>query len=175
MFFVDSYISCSFYLSGGPVFSSIYGMQIALPQSIDPPSHSCTYAYTILCIRRTLTRTQSCTYSTLFFLLYLIIFFLYLHQPGGTSTRNMVHWAQLVRSGEFRAFDFGKDSLNIVAHGQKEPPLVRLYMYTHTPPSRSLTHTHTLTHTREFRACDFGKDALNVAAHGQQEPPLVCL
>lgn len=46
-------------------------------------------------------------------------------QPGGTSVRNMVHWSQLARSGEFRMFDFGKDTLNVSAYGQKDPPLVK--------------------------------------------------
>ena len=29
------------------------------------------------------------------------------HTPGGTSVRNMMHWAQAVETGKFRMFDYG--------------------------------------------------------------------
>ena len=40
---------------------------------------------------------------------------------GGTSTKNLVHWIQMVRSGYFRQYDYGSD-LNVQVYGQKTPP-----------------------------------------------------
>eukprot|EP01136_Pigoraptor_vietnamica_P039712 Opistho-1_new@10811 len=44
------------------------------------------------------------------------------HFPASTSVRNLAHWAQMVRSGEFQLYDFGSDSKNVAAYGQKTPP-----------------------------------------------------
>jgi len=32
------------------------------------------------------------------------------HEPGGTSTLNLAHWGQLVRTGQFGAYDFGHEN-----------------------------------------------------------------
>ena len=34
------------------------------------------------------------------------------HEPGGTSTRTVVHFAQLVDSGRFRKYDHGSADAN---------------------------------------------------------------
>uniref|UniRef100_A0A8B9NCH2 AB hydrolase-1 domain-containing protein n=1 Tax=Accipiter nisus TaxID=211598 RepID=A0A8B9NCH2_9AVES len=44
------------------------------------------------------------------------------HYPDGTSVKNMIHWAQVMKSGEFKAFDYGSEN----------PPPVSLQ---ETPPS----------------------------------------
>ncbi|NXE15358.1 LIPM Lipase, partial [Lophotis ruficrista] len=46
------------------------------------------------------------------------------HYPDGTSVKNMVHWAQVMRSGEFRAFDYG--SRNPAVYHQETPPSYRV-------------------------------------------------
>jgi len=43
------------------------------------------------------------------------------HTPAGASIKDIVHFAQLMRSGEFRAFDWGKHG-NIRRYGQATPP-----------------------------------------------------
>lgn len=41
--------------------------------------------------------------------------------PGGTSTKNLVHWMQMLRSGgKFQMFDYGKQK-NIEMYGQETP------------------------------------------------------
>jgi hypothetical protein len=35
---------------------------------------------------------------------------------GGTSTKNMMHWTQNVRSGQFRMYDYGSQG-NMAAYG----------------------------------------------------------
>jgi pimeloyl-ACP methyl ester carboxylesterase len=40
---------------------------------------------------------------------------------GGTSSKNLMHWIQDIRSGEFRQFDYGKDE-NEQRYGNKSPP-----------------------------------------------------
>jgi len=40
---------------------------------------------------------------------------------GGTSTKNMVHWVQMIRSQNFQKFDYGKEG-NMKAYGQESAP-----------------------------------------------------
>ena len=47
------------------------------------------------------------------------------HFPAGSSTRTLLHYAQCVKSGEFRKYDFGKKK-NQEVYGQKDPPLYDL-------------------------------------------------
>jgi lysosomal acid lipase/cholesteryl ester hydrolase len=47
------------------------------------------------------------------------------YEPSPTSTWNLTHWSQLVRSGTFHAYDYGEDE-NIKIYGQKFPPLYDL-------------------------------------------------
>ncbi|NXN38988.1 LIPM Lipase, partial [Rhinoptilus africanus] len=42
------------------------------------------------------------------------------HYPDGTSVKNVMHWAQVMRSGEFKAFDYG--SKNPAVYHQDIPP-----------------------------------------------------
>jgi len=46
---------------------------------------------------------------------------LFYYEPGGTSTKNLMHWIQFVRDGKLRQFDYGK-TLNIVHYNSPEPP-----------------------------------------------------
>ncbi|KAI6229992.1 AB-hydrolase associated lipase region and Alpha beta hydrolase fold-1 domain containing protein [Aphelenchoides fujianensis] len=43
------------------------------------------------------------------------------HIPAGTSTKNVIHWVQMVRSGILRAYDYGSD--NNKYYGKKTPPI----------------------------------------------------
>lgn len=43
------------------------------------------------------------------------------HDPAGTSTQNLVHFAQMVNSRNFQKYDFGKDK-NIIKYNQTSPP-----------------------------------------------------
>ena len=44
------------------------------------------------------------------------------HEPGGTSTRTVIHFAQEVRSGKFAKYDHGTATANLKAYGQATPP-----------------------------------------------------
>lgn len=46
------------------------------------------------------------------------------HTPGGASTDQVFHYAQGIRSGRFRQFDFG--ALNLFHHGSLTPPVYNL-------------------------------------------------
>jgi len=48
----------------------------------------------------------------------------YSHNPAGTSTQNMMHWAQMVKSpeGVLKYFDYGSKSLNMQHYGHSTPP-----------------------------------------------------
>lgn len=52
------------------------------------------------------------------------------HSPAGASAMNMIHYAQIVRSWQFRQYDHG--FLNFYRYGQFTPPLYRFT--THTAP-----------------------------------------
>ena len=38
------------------------------------------------------------------------------HAPGGTSVKNLKHWQQFIRSGQFKRFDYGS-KINIIKYG----------------------------------------------------------
>ena len=44
------------------------------------------------------------------------------HEPGGTSAENIVHWIQMMNSGNFQRYDYGQEE-NINVYGQPTPPL----------------------------------------------------
>ena len=46
------------------------------------------------------------------------------HEPGGGSTRTLVHFAQEVNSGKFCKYDLGR-RLNVAKYGQPQPPEYR--------------------------------------------------
>lgn len=48
----------------------------------------------------------------------------YSHAPAGASVRNQLHFAQIIRGGYFRKYDFGSME-NIRRYGQMIPPLYR--------------------------------------------------
>jgi len=48
------------------------------------------------------------------------------HTPAGTSTDNIVHFGQGVKSKLFQAYDWGSDATNIAHYGQKIPPIYPL-------------------------------------------------
>ena len=51
------------------------------------------------------------------------------HFPAGTSGKTIVHYAQMIESGRFCGFDYGR-SENLKRYKQKYPPKVNLYKTT---------------------------------------------
>ena len=47
------------------------------------------------------------------------------HYPGGSSTKNFVHFKQFVKVEIFREFDYGSKK-NMIKYGQTTPPLYDL-------------------------------------------------
>ena len=47
------------------------------------------------------------------------------HFPHGTSARSLNHLGQLIKTGEFREYDY-KRNKNIEMYGEKVPPLIPL-------------------------------------------------
>jgi len=56
------------------------------------------------------------------------------HEPGVTSVKNMMHWAQGVRSGKFQKFDYGAPG-NLIKYGQTTPPIYKLSALPTTLPT----------------------------------------
>lgn len=48
------------------------------------------------------------------------------HVPAGTSTRDIVHFAQMVKAGKFQMYDFGSKKKNLDHYGQTHPPVYNL-------------------------------------------------
>uniref|UniRef100_A0A915BVJ1 Lipase n=2 Tax=Parascaris univalens TaxID=6257 RepID=A0A915BVJ1_PARUN len=48
------------------------------------------------------------------------------HLPAGTSTANLVHWAQMVNSRNVQKYDFGSKSANMRHYGSEKPPVFNL-------------------------------------------------
>ncbi|XP_003383462.2 PREDICTED: gastric triacylglycerol lipase-like [Amphimedon queenslandica] len=52
------------------------------------------------------------------------------HTPAGTSVQNVVHWAQMVKSGAFQMYDYGSASANKEHYnGNSTPPLYNLSQF----------------------------------------------
>ncbi|CAK72880.1 unnamed protein product (macronuclear) [Paramecium tetraurelia] len=47
------------------------------------------------------------------------------HSPAGTSVKNLKHWQQFTRTGEFKRYDYG-DKENLKKYGSKKAPLYDL-------------------------------------------------
>lgn len=45
---------------------------------------------------------------------------------GGTSTKNLFHWVQMMRAGYFQQFDYGSADANWREYGQSSPPLYNI-------------------------------------------------
>uniref|UniRef100_A0A7I4YFX5 Lipase n=2 Tax=Haemonchus contortus TaxID=6289 RepID=A0A7I4YFX5_HAECO len=54
------------------------------------------------------------------------------HTPAGTSSLNILHWMQMVKTGSVARFDHG-EALNKVAYGQKLPPPYEFKNISDTP------------------------------------------
>ncbi|XP_054838600.1 putative lysosomal acid lipase/cholesteryl ester hydrolase [Eublepharis macularius] len=48
------------------------------------------------------------------------------HCPAGTSVQNMLHWGQMSKSGNFRAFDWGSKAKNMAHYNQSTPPYYKV-------------------------------------------------
>ncbi len=46
---------------------------------------------------------------------------LYFYEPGGTSTKNLLHWIQLYRQKIYAMYDYGQKK-NLKVYGTKTPP-----------------------------------------------------
>ncbi|NXY80969.1 LICH hydrolase, partial [Alcedo cyanopectus] len=46
------------------------------------------------------------------------------HFPDGTSVKNMIHWIQVIKSGEFKAFDYGSENPSVYL--QEIPPFYQV-------------------------------------------------
>jgi len=44
------------------------------------------------------------------------------HEPSGTSTQNIVHWSQQVKTDVFQAYDYGSPALNLKHYNTTTPP-----------------------------------------------------
>jgi lysosomal acid lipase/cholesteryl ester hydrolase len=45
------------------------------------------------------------------------------HEPGGTSVKNMIHFAQMFRSKQFQAYDYGSPAKNQLHYNQTTAPI----------------------------------------------------
>ncbi|XP_061491413.1 putative lysosomal acid lipase/cholesteryl ester hydrolase [Rhineura floridana] len=52
------------------------------------------------------------------------------HCPAGTSVQNILHWRQTLKSGQFRAFDWGSKKENMAHYNQTTPPLYNIKQMT---------------------------------------------
>jgi hypothetical protein len=50
---------------------------------------------------------------------------IYVKLRGGTSLKNMIHMGQLINSGKFQKFDFGKEQ-NLFEYFQEDPPEIKI-------------------------------------------------
>ncbi|XP_054238031.1 lysosomal acid lipase/cholesteryl ester hydrolase isoform X1 [Indicator indicator] len=108
------------------LFKDMFGKKQFLPQSFLLKwlaTHVCTHrilddlcgnAFFLLCgfNERNLNMSRVDVYST--------------HCPAGTSVQNMIHWSQAVKTGEFKAYDWGSKAENMVHYNQSTPPYYKI-------------------------------------------------
>ncbi|CAM4594042.1 lipase member M-like [Lepidochelys kempii] len=46
--------------------------------------------------------------------------------PAGTSVQNIIHWSQILNSGEFQAYNWRSQTKNMAKFGQATPPLYKI-------------------------------------------------
>ncbi|XP_024075363.1 lipase member M-like [Terrapene carolina triunguis] len=46
--------------------------------------------------------------------------------PAGTSVQNVIHWSQILNSGEFQAYNWRSQTKNMAKFGQATPPLYKI-------------------------------------------------
>ena len=42
--------------------------------------------------------------------------------PPGTSTKNVIHWSQMIKAKRLQKYDFEDEAANVLAYGQTTPP-----------------------------------------------------
>lgn len=104
------------------LIKDLFGKKEFLPQSLIIKwfaTHACVHEYIeelcgnvffLLCgfNEKNLNMTRVPVYTT--------------HCPAGTSVRNIIHWSQSVKSGEFKAYDYGSVKENFAHYNQTKPP-----------------------------------------------------
>lgn len=71
------------------------------------------------------------------------------HTPAGTSTKALAHYAQLIQSGDFRAFDYGLPG-NMIEYGEVFPPNYNLSRIT-APVSIHFSDNDLLANTKDVK------------------------
>ncbi|CAN6575117.1 unnamed protein product [Malus baccata var. baccata] len=56
------------------------------------------------------------------------------NEPQSTSTKNMVHLAQIVRDGKLAKYNYGRPDLNLMYYGRFNPPVYNLSNISHDLP-----------------------------------------
>ncbi|KAK5576246.1 hypothetical protein RB653_007387 [Dictyostelium firmibasis] len=68
--------------------------------------------------------------------------------PGGTSTKNIIHWSQNYKNG-FQKFDYGSEYENFIHYSQSKPPHYNITDYSKTIPTIIFTGGNDILSTRE--------------------------
>ncbi|KAN0034469.1 hypothetical protein ACTFIV_000982 [Dictyostelium citrinum] len=68
--------------------------------------------------------------------------------PGGTSTKNIIHWSQNFKNG-FQKFDYGSSDENYIHYSQSTPPKYNITNYSKTIPTIIFTGDIDILSTKE--------------------------
>ncbi|KAN0027677.1 hypothetical protein ACTFIU_010650 [Dictyostelium citrinum] len=68
--------------------------------------------------------------------------------PGGTSTKNIIHWSQNFKNG-FQKFDYGSSDENYIHYSQSTPPKYNITNYSKTIPTIIFTGDSDILSTKE--------------------------
>ncbi|KAM9961109.1 hypothetical protein ACTFIW_010285 [Dictyostelium discoideum] len=69
--------------------------------------------------------------------------------PGGTSTKNMIHWSQNLNNNEFRKFDYGSSHENFIHYSQSTPPKYNITNLSKKIPTFLFTGGNDILSTKE--------------------------
>ena len=82
------------------------------------------------------------------------------HFPAGASVKSFVHYGQIVKTGEFKMYDYGSEKANFEQYHQDTPPMIDLTKITEVPTAMFVG---TVDDLGDVTDCQWARDQIKSA------------